>query len=517
MCAFAVEAFEARRAAGTSAAPAERAPLTDLCRELADWFERQVDAFDARDHLDRLFIETTLRRPASELRRTADEVEQGHAGAEALAGIYARLVARFDVEITAFERKRYENLSHARNKAMNLNSYLALLGGRFDEVARGTALTLRPSTRVEADLVVPDSDFVLIVDADSVLTPDYALRLIHAMRTPGNERIAVAQTPYNAFPDAPGALERVAGATTDIQFLIHQGFTRFDATFWVGANAVVRTAALRDIAQRDVERGHEIVRYVHDRTIIEDTESTVDLVAKGWRLYNYPERLAYSETPPDFGSLLVQRRRWANGGLIILPKLLRHLTRMRPSPRTALQGFVACHYLVSLAIVNIGLLLMLGVSFEQSMLTSWLPVAAAPYFVLYARDLRRLGYRLTDVLRVYALNLVLLPVNLVGVLSSIQQILTGKKAAFDRTPKVQGRTLVPPIYLVALGGLLAQWLAGIARDLVAGRPVHAVLTVVNLAFLTYGVVTFVGVREGLADLAAALRRRPRVPAHTEPG
>ena len=44
---------------------------------------------------------------------------------------------------------------------------------------------------------------------------------------------------------------------------------------------------------------------------------------------NYPERLSYSATPPDFGSLVVQRRRWANGGLLILPKLWDQLRERR--------------------------------------------------------------------------------------------------------------------------------------------------------------------------------------------
>ena len=37
----------------------------------------------------------------------------------------------------------------------------------------------------------------------------------------------------------------------------------------------------------------EITRFVHDRTVIEDTESSIDLVEKGWTLFNYPERLSY--------------------------------------------------------------------------------------------------------------------------------------------------------------------------------------------------------------------------------
>src|SRR5437762_4320534 len=176
-----------------------------------------------------------------------------------------------------------------------------------------------------SDVCSSDLDFVLMVDADSLISPDYSLRLSYVLAQPGSERIAVVQTPYSAFPHAPGALERIAGATTDIQYFIHQGFTSYGATFWVGANALVRKAALDDIAESDTERGHPIRRYIQDHTVIEDTESTVDLISRGWKLYNYPERLAFSATPPDFGSLLIQRRRWANGGLLILPKLIRYL------------------------------------------------------------------------------------------------------------------------------------------------------------------------------------------------
>ena len=43
-----------------------------------------------------------------------------------------------------------------------------------------------------------------------------------AARTPGS---AVAQTPYSAYPGAATRLERIAGATTDLQHIVHQGLT----------------------------------------------------------------------------------------------------------------------------------------------------------------------------------------------------------------------------------------------------------------------------------------------------
>ena len=103
--------------------------------------------------------------------------------------------------------------------------------------------------------------------------------------------------------------------------------TYHDATFWVGANAVLRKRALDAIAERSYIGDWPIRRYIQDRTVIEDTESTIDLATHGWSLLNYPERLSYSATPPDFGSLCIQRHRWANGGLLIVPKLCRQRAR----------------------------------------------------------------------------------------------------------------------------------------------------------------------------------------------
>ena len=40
---------------------------------------------------------------------------------------------------------------------------------------------------------------MLTLDADSVLLRDYCLRLVYYLEEPGNERVAVVQTPYSAF------------------------------------------------------------------------------------------------------------------------------------------------------------------------------------------------------------------------------------------------------------------------------------------------------------------------------
>jgi cellulose synthase (UDP-forming) len=490
----------------------EAALAADLYDQAASRLEAMGRDYPIADHADRFFRDVVLNRAASIQRERAAQCRSLHARdrlhAQRIKSEYCRLATLFRVEFASFERKRYVNLSQQANKAMNLNSYIGLLGKRWREISHSDGLHLEPAlAAVDATIDVPAADFLITLDADSLLVPEYASLLMHEMCRKGNERLAVVQTPYNSIPGAPGMLERIAGATTDIQYLIHQGFTRYRATYWVGANALLRVSALRDICQVVNERGHAVPVFIQDRTVIEDTESSVDLVARGWELHNYPERLAFSATPPDFGSLLIQRRRWANGGLLILPKLLRHLGAHPHRPRKLAEGFFRAHYLGSIALVNVGLLILLAVGLDQSAQSWWLPLTALPYFLLYARDLRLSGYRKrADLIRVYALNLLLIPINLGGVFKSVHQAITGRRTPFARTPKVSGRTAAPAAYVVAEFALLAFWLVGSAVDAFAGHWVTALCGIANAALLFYAIFVFVGLREGWEDVRLAFAK-----------
>lgn len=506
-------AFEERRAAGRFDPTAEATRLAALCEECARWFDVEITRHARSDHADALLCDAVLIPLRDEQRGRAARLLGTRQAAplteETAVAEHRRLAALFQVEFASFERKRYENLSHEPNKAMNLNSYIALMGGHFLEtrIDHGTGLLLQSAPPESATLYVPDTPFVLTVDADSVLAPDYAQRLVQLMHRPGRQRLAVAQTPYSAFPSPPGLLERIAGAQTDIQYLVHQGFTRHDATFWVGANALLRKSALEDIATRHTERGHEVVKYVQDRTPIEDTESSIDLADRGWSLYNYPERLAWSATPPDFGSLLIQRRRWANGGLVILPKALRYLLRGPFGLGKAAEALLRVHYLASIAAVNIAFLLIMFGPFERNMYVAWIPLSMLPYMLAYARDLVHCGYRWTDFFRVYALNLLLLPINLGGTLRSLHQAVTGKKSAFLRTPKVVGRTGAPGGYVLAEYALLAASLIMASVHLWRGNTLAAAFGLIYVGFAMYAIVRFMGLRESAEDFLAWLSPR----------
>ncbi len=504
--------FESLAATGRMERVAQTRAAAALHRRAADWLRGQERALSEDVGADVLYRELVLRRAAAAhdgaARRLERSARLGGLTREELHREFDRLSRRFRVQLSSFERKRYVNLSHEPNKAMNLNSYLGLMGGAYREASRTDGVHLEKVDGARASLVIPDAEFVITLDADSMLAPEYSLRLIHVMRRPEHARTAVVQTPYSSIPAPVGLLESVAGATTDVQHLVHQGFTHHRATFWVGANALLRKAALEDIAVTRMERGHPVRVFIQDRTVIEDTESSIDLVDRGWGLHNELGRLAYSATPPDFGALLIQRRRWANGGLIILPKLLRHLGRRPWRAAKLREGFFRVHYLCSVAAVNVGLLVMLTLPLQTRAKTMlWLVLASLPYFFLYARDLVQIGYRVSDVVRVYALNLALIPVNLGGVFKSIEQAVTGRKIPFGRTPKTSARTAAPLLYVAAEYGLLALWLLGVVHSVYDKRWTYAVFGLANAVLLAFGIWRYVGLRESLADVRAALRVR----------
>lgn len=522
------ERFSASLARHEERAAQRGASTSDEVRSLAldfrwaaTWLREQADAYPRYNHADDFFVNEVYIALAKDFETTAQALfgaldEGAQVPASRIAQLCRRLVWTFDATLTSFERKAYAHLPHDANKAMNLNAYIGLMGSRKRAVETRLGRVLRDAGDAEGDDIVefPDSDYLLTLDADSVLLREYCLRLVHQLELPGNERIAVIQTPYSAFRGADTRLERIAGATTDIQHILHQGLTHFDATFWVGANAVIRKVALNDIVETTYVKGQPVHRYVQDRTVIEDTESSIDLVENGWSLYNYPERLSYSATPPDYGSLVVQRARWANGGLLIAPKFLRYIRRERKAGRRVRRSTIALriNYMVSISWASFGLLFLLGYWFDSRLLSPIIVAAALPYFLAMAADFRRLGYKRSDVFRVYAFNLILLPVNLAGTLKSLQQAAAKSKIAFARTPKVKDRTATPALYVLFAYLIAAFSFYTLLYCIRAENWANGAFALFNGVLTTYAIVAFIGVRASITDVFLGFWNWIRVPA-----
>lgn len=489
----------------------EQERVAALYLSVSAWFDNEAQqvmngAPLEQLHFDvRFFVENILLTPAQRHRdRSATCRTPEHATHEHLAHHYALLAGIFNVEFASFERKRYVNLSHDSNKAMNLNSYIQLIGHAWKEVETEKGLTLQQCAPEEASLVVPPTDYINTIDADSLMTHDYVSRLVYLMEQPENTKIAVAQAPCSSIPGSSVPIERVAGAVIDVQYHTHQGYTYWYASFWVGANAMLRMTALDAIKEIAHADGKTFAIYIQDRTVIEDTESTIDLVQKGWLLYNYPARMTFSATPADFGSLLIQRRRWANGGLIILPKLIRYAFRAPKNLRLLKELFMRFNYLAMTTLSIAVIYLFAFYSFSPRLSTPLLIYANIPLLLLYARDLKVCGYRYSDVFRVVALNLMLLPIITAGVLKQMQQMITGRKIPFGRTPKVKNRTGAPAVYYLVELGMIAYCLYMAIVHIYEQEWSPVIYAAINLVLLVYALVRYIGIRAMAEDLWAAL-------------
>lgn len=489
--------------AWTDAVEQQRAAreLSRLWSEAADWFEQLALQFDDKDNTQALIRDRIILTRAIDLREHAAMLWHSESGKLNLWDEYRRLRDLFSVQVSVFERKRFANLSHAPNKAMNLNAYLHLIGKTWNEVRDNGRCLMHITEDGSGSHHEEDAEYVIVLDADSLLTPDYADQLIDFMEHPAHADVAIVQSPYAAIPNPTSYLERIAGAQTDAMYWSHQGLTAFGAGSWVGAAALLRMRALREVAEVDVEQGHPVVRYVKDRTVTEDADTTLDLLLKGWRVYNYPQRLNYSATPKDFGAFLVQRRRWATGGILIVPKLVRYL-RQSPSPRRLLEVILRFHYLLSGTIGGVAMLLAIVYPSPPPL---DVPIALIGALLLLAAaeviGALQLGCRKRDFFGLYALNLFLIPINLSGAWHSVRQLMTGRRGSFHRTPKVSHRTATPRHHVLAQCFVLAAFAYGAMRYALAHAdwPATFVMTL-GAACMSFGFLRFIGLRNAWNDL-----------------
>jgi chitinase len=120
------------------------------------------------------------------------------------------------------------------------------------------------------------------------------------------------------------------------------------------------------------------------------------------------------------------------------------------------------------------LLILLVFPFNATLISPLLGLVALPYFMAMASDLRYCGYKRADVLRIYGFNLMMLPVNLAGTVSSL----------------AQGITPYLVIGLAAYSGYVAY------RHHLVENLFYATL---NVCLATYAVVAFIGLRNSVVD------------------
>jgi cellulose synthase (UDP-forming) len=154
-----------------------------------------------------------------------------------------------------------------------------------------------------------EADFVAVLDADHVASPDF---LAHTLGYFADPKVALVQTPQDFYNrtsfehDAAGSEQDAFHEQTLFYRILQPGKNRWNAAFWCGTGAVVRVAALREVGG------------VATDTITEDIHTTIRLHRRGWRTVYHNEILVRGLAAGDAETYQAQRLRWGTGAMQVL-------------------------------------------------------------------------------------------------------------------------------------------------------------------------------------------------------
>ncbi len=153
-----------------------------------------------------------------------------------------------------------------------------------------------------------DADFVAVLDADHVASPDFLVRTLGYFDDP---KVALVQTPQEFYNT--DSFEHEGGDGTErfheqalFYRVLQPGKNRWGGAFWCGTGALVRVAALREVGG------------VATETITEVIHTRIRLDRRGWRTVYHNEVLARGLAAGDAATYQLQRLRWGTGAMQVL-------------------------------------------------------------------------------------------------------------------------------------------------------------------------------------------------------
>jgi hypothetical protein len=378
----------------------ERHRLGVLCQHLSFVFARfqmslangtPESEFAAQNVLgtyQKVFVESATRIICGQAELEREELER----------FYGDLLRLFSVKLVTFDSGQFREQSSMRGKASSLNMFLACMGRGFKRGQLNGQIELRDCNRNEtAEILVPDSDYVMVVEEGTVLLPEYASTLVKIMESPGFKRVAVAQAEL---------IEKLEDDSPHFRTLIASKFLKGASSFWLGDCAIFRKEALGDVLRGGqcgpVDRSRNLAKAESGREGFDQVEFkgrnhlTLAFPKGGWGLLSLSHGLYFrgpSLTPDD---VMLRRSRRAVCGRICSPfeqgakNLRSHLL---------LDSSLRVYYLITtllLTALGAGAYLQ-GGSFTTSL---WLCSVLIPYHLQFTREMKRRGYRGFQLLRI---------------------------------------------------------------------------------------------------------------------
>src|SRR5262252_1983888 len=152
-------------------------------------------------------------------------------------------------------------------------------------------------------------EFILIVDADFLPTPDVLERSVHHFLDP---KVAVVQCRWEHVNRDFSPLTEVQALMLDGHFIMEHAGRNWSGRFFNfnGTAGIWRRAAIADAGG-----------WQHD-TLTEDMDLSYRAQLRGWRFVYLPDIAAPAELPVEMSAFKGQQFRWAKGSVQVAKKLL---------------------------------------------------------------------------------------------------------------------------------------------------------------------------------------------------
>ena len=230
-------------------------------------------------------------------------------------------------------------------------------------------------------------EYILVLDADFVPRLDLLERLLPSMADPG---VGMAQARWDHLNEAASWLTRAQGLLLDGHFLVEQRARYRGRRFFNfnGTAGLWRRQALIDAG------GWE-----HD-TLTEDLDISYRAQMAGWRFVMRDDIGVPAELPGTPAALLVQQRRWAQGGVQTARKLLSRLLRGPFRPAVKFEAFIhLCGHLAHPLTFTLSMIIVPAAMARRELGIDrlwWLDLAlflgaTAPFIAFYWTAARRRG------------------------------------------------------------------------------------------------------------------------------
>jgi cellulose synthase (UDP-forming) len=153
-------------------------------------------------------------------------------------------------------------------------------------------------------LALIDADIIGVLDADHAPSGRFLTATLPYFSDPA---LAFVQTPQDFYNRDSFEHTRMGRAIYSEEDLFYKGIApgknRWQAAFWCGTCAVLRTLALQSVGG------------VATDTVTEDIHTSVRMYRQGWKGLFLPDVLSHGLAPHDAAGFLVQRHRWAQGNV----------------------------------------------------------------------------------------------------------------------------------------------------------------------------------------------------------